>query len=332
MVVRVAINGFGRIGRMVLQACLLNKKIKVVGINDLGDPKLLAHLLQYDSVQTHNVVKKATATANSITVNGQKISFFQERNPEDLPWKQLNVDVVCESTGFFRTYDSASLHLRAGAKKVVISAPAKGDDAKIRTVVMGVNDNKIKKTDKILSNASCTTNSLAPLVKAIDDSFGIEKGFFTTVHAYTSTQNIVDGPSKDWRRARAAAVNIIPTSTGAAIALEKVLPKMKGKLDGVAMRVPIPVGSITDITVTVKKKTTTEKVNAALKAHAKKMKGVLDYSEEPLVSSDIVGRPCSVTFDAQMTRVNGNMVKISGWYDNEWGFSNRMVDLMAKLK
>ena len=332
MVVRVAINGFGRIGRMVLKACLENKKIKVVAINDLGDPKLLAHLLEYDSVQPLKVVKKATAAAKSITVNGQKIAFYQERDPAALPWAEHKVDVVCESTGRFRTYDSAMQHVKAGAKRVLVSAPCKGDDKRVRTVVVGVNEHTIRKSDKVFSNASCTTNSLAPLVKTLDEAFGIKSGFFTTIHAYTSTQNIVDGPSKDWRRARAAAVNIIPTTTGAAIALEKVMPKMKGKLDGIAVRVPIPVGSITDLTVQLKKKTTSEKINEAFKRSAKKMKGVLDYSDEELVSSDIVGRASSVTFDSKMTRANGNLVKISGWYDNEWGFSNRMVDLMAKLK
>jgi len=332
MVVRIAINGFGRIGRMVLKACLENKKVQVVAINDLGDPKLLAHLLEYDSVQPLKVVKSASATAKSITVNGQKIAFYQERDPAALPWAEHKIDVVCESTGRFRTYDEAMQHVKAGAKRVLVSAPCKGHDKRVRTVVVGVNENTIKKSDKIFSNASCTTNSLAPLVKTLNDAFGIETGFFTTIHAYTSTQNIVDGPSKDWRRARAAAVNIIPTTTGAAIALEKVMPKMKGKLDGIAVRVPIPVGSITDLTVHVKKKTTVDKVNAAFKASSKKLKGIMNYSEEELVSSDIVGRADSVTFDSKLTRVNGSLVKISGWYDNEWGFSNRMVDLMAKLK
>lgn len=326
--VRVAINGFGRIGRMVFQASLTNKKIEVVAVNDLTDPKLLAHLLKYDSVQ-NVLVGKVRAGKNCIYVNDKKIPVFSEKNPAELPWSELKVDVVCESTGRFRTSEQAQLHLKAGAKKVVISAPAKGGN--VSTFVVGVNADKIKKTDLILSNASCTTNSLAPLVKVLDEKFGIKKGFFTTTHAYTSTQNLVDGPSSDFRRARAAAVNMIPTTTGAAKALELVYPKMKGKLDGIAVRVPIPAGSLTDLTVEVTKSATVEKVNDAFKQAAKKMKGVLMYSEEAIVSSDIVGSSHSVIFDAPLTKVNGNMVKIFGWYDNEWGFSHRMIDLMSKL-
>lgn len=326
--VRVVINGFGRIGRMVFQASLTNNKIDVVAINDLTDPELLAHLLKYDSVQ-NSVVGKVKAGKKCIYVDGKKIPVYSERNPADLPWKDLKVDVVCESTGRFRTKEQAELHIKAGAKKVVISAPAKGPN--VSTYVIGVNDDKIKKTDLILSNASCTTNSLAPLVKVLDGKFGIKKGFFTTTHAYTSTQNLVDGPSSDFRRARAAAVNMIPTTTGAAKALELVYPKMKGKLDGIAVRVPIPAGSLTDLTVEVSKSVTVEQVNAAFKEASKKMKDVLMYSEEPIVSSDIVGSAHSVIFDAPLTKVNGNMVKIFGWYDNEWGFSHRMIDLMSKL-
>lgn len=324
--VKVAINGFGRIGRMVLKASLLNPKVNVVAINDLGDPKLLAHLLKYDSVQPYKV-KSVSATKDSITVNGKKIPVFSEKDPLNLPWGKLNVDVVCESTGFFRTKEKALLHIAAGAKKVLISAPAKGEDD-VKTIVVGVNDNQLKKSDKLVSNASCTTNSLAPMLKILDEKLGIVNGSFTTVHSYTSSQNLVDGMSKDWRRARAAAENMIPTSTGAASAVEAVLPKLKGKLDGIAIRIPLPAGSITDLTVQVKKSTTVEEVNKLFKNAASK---VIQYSEEPLVSRDIIGNSHSVIFDADLTRVNGKLVKVSGWYDNEWGFSCRMVDLMSKL-
>ncbi len=330
MVLRIAINGFGRIGRMVYKASLSNSKIEVVAVNDLGDKNLMAHLLKYDSIQPVNV-KDVKVKGDYLIVNGNKIQMFSEKEPNKLPWKDLDIDVVCESTGFFRTKEKASLHLDAGAKKVLISAPAKGDKP-VKTIVMGVNDNLIKKSDKILSNASCTTNSLAPMAKVLNDNFKIVKGFFTTVHAYTVTQNIVDGPHKDWRRARAAAMNIIPTSTGAAKAAELALPSLKGKLDGIAMRVPVAAGSITDLSVNVSKNVTLDQVNNAFKMAAKKMKGVLSYSKEPLVSSDIVGNSSSVIFDSELTKVNGNLIKVCGWYDNEWGYSNRMIDIMSKMR
>jgi len=327
---RVAINGFGRIGRMVYKASLLNPKIEVVAANDLGDVNLMAHLLKYDSIQPMEL-KDVKATKDAIIVKGKKVHMFSEKDPSKLPWKDLDVDVVCESTGFFRTKEQASLHLDAGAKKVLISAPAKGETP-VKTIVMGVNDSQIKKSDKVLSNASCTTNCLTPMAKVLHDAFKIEQGFFTTVHAYTVTQNIVDGPNKDWRRARAAALNTIPTSTGAAKAAELAMPALKGKLDGIAMRVPVAAGSITDLTVNVQKSATVEKVNQAFKNAEKKFRYVLQYSDEELVSSDVIGNPHSVVFDSKMTMVNNKQIKVLGWYDNEWGYSNRMIDIMSKMK
>lgn len=326
--IKVAINGFGRIGRLTFKALLQRENVEVVAINDLTDTATLAHLLKYDSVhgKFNGTVE---ASANGIVVNGKEIRITAEREPKNLPWGDLGVDVVLESTGRFVDDKSASGHLEAGAKKVVISAPAKGD---IKTVVLGVNEEVLTGEEKIVSNASCTTNCLAPMAKVLDDAFGIEKGYITTVHAYTADQNLQDGPHKDLRRARAAAYSIVPTSTGAAKAVGLVLPHLKGKLDGVAMRVPIPDGSLTDLTVVLKKEVTKEEVNAAMKKAAEgEMKGILEYTEDPIVSIDIVGNTHSCIFDAEMTAANGTLVKVVGWYDNEAGYSNRAADLITKI-
>ena len=331
MAIRLGINGFGRIGRLVFRSIIERNddSIVVVGLNDLTDARTLAHLLKYDSVHGR-FPGTVEAADNAIIVNGTRIPVFSERNPEDLPWGELNTDVVVESTGIFRSREKAGMHLTAGAKKVVISAPASGDvDA---TVVLGVNDGVLTGDEKVVSNASCTTNCLAPMVKILDDAFGVKKGMMTTVHAYTGDQNMVDAPHSDLRRSRAAAVSIIPTTTGAAKAVGLVLPHLNGKLDGFALRVPTPDGSLTDLTVEVEKETTAEEVNAIFKAAAEgPMKGILEYSEEPLVSIDIVHNPHSNIFDGQSTMVMGNMVKVVGWYDNEWGYSNRTVDLVKRL-
>ncbi|WP_017730837.1 type I glyceraldehyde-3-phosphate dehydrogenase [Nafulsella turpanensis] len=327
--IKVAINGFGRIGRLTFKA--LQEKgdnIEIVAINDLTDTLTLAHLLKYDSVHG-KFPGEVTADANSITVNGKKIRVTAEREPAKLPWGELGVDVVLESTGRFTDEQSASGHLQAGAKKVVISAPAKGN---IQTIVLGVNQEKLTGDDKIVSNASCTTNCLAPMAKILNDEFGIEKGYINTIHAYTADQNLQDAPHKDLRRARAAAINIVPTSTGAAKAVGLVLPELKGLLDGIAMRVPTPTGSVTDFTVVLKKEVTADQVNAAVKKAAEgPMKGILKFTEDPIVSSDIVGDPHSCIFDAQLTAATGNLVKVVGWYDNEAGYSNRTADLIQKL-
>ncbi|PRY05386.1 glyceraldehyde-3-phosphate dehydrogenase (NAD+) [Pontibacter ummariensis] len=326
--VKVAINGFGRIGRLTFKALLQKENVEVVAINDLTDTTTLAHLLKYDSVhgRFNGTVE---ATANGIVVNGTEIKITAERDPKNLPWGNLGVDVVLESTGRFVDEQGAGGHLEAGARKVVISAPAKGN---IPTVVLGVNEDILTGEEKIVSNASCTTNCLAPMAKVLDDAFGIEKGYITTVHAYTADQNLQDGPHKDLRRARAAALSIVPTSTGAAKAVGLVLPHLKGKLDGVAMRVPIPTGSLTDLTVVLKKAATKEEINAAMKKAAEgDMKGVLEYTEDPIVSADIVGNPHSCIFDAEMTSANETLVKVVGWYDNEAGYSNRAADLIARL-
>jgi glyceraldehyde 3-phosphate dehydrogenase len=325
--INVAINGFGRIGRMVLRAGWNDKKINFVGINDLTDTKTLAYLLKYDSV--HGIFPgKVSATKNAIKIGNKKIKVFSERNPESLPWKDLKVDVVVESTGIFRTYESAHKHINAGAKKVILSAPPKDD--KIKMYVCGVNHNKIKKNEKIISNASCTTNCLAPVVKVIHEKFGIKRGLMTTVHAYTNDQKILDLPHKDLRRARAAAENIIPTSTGAAKAISKVIPALNGKLNGIAIRVPVKDGSLVDLTMELKKKPTAEQINAEIKKAAKtKLKGILEYVNHPIVSTDIIGNPHSSIFDAEFTcEIDKNFVKILSWYDNEWGYSNRMVDMI----
>ena len=325
---RIAINGFGRIGRLAFKVLLEKSNVEVVAINDLTDNKTLAHLLKYDSVQGKF---NGTVDYNDshIIVNGVAIRATAERNPANLPWKELDVDVVLESTGFFRSPESAGKHLEAGAKKVVISAPASGD---IKTVVLGVNDDTLTGDETILSNASCTTNCLAPMVKVLDDLIGVESGFMTTIHSYTSDQRLLDAPHSDLRRARSAALNIIPTSTGAAKAVGLVLPHLAGKLNGNSLRVPTPTGSATDFVVTLKEDTTVEAVNAAFKkASETNLKGILEYTEDPIVSIDIVGNPHSCIFDAQTTMVYGNTVKIMGWYDNEAGYSNRVADLITRI-
>lgn len=325
MTVRVGINGFGRIGRNFFRAALAaGADIEVVGVNDLTDNATLAHLLKYDTI-LGRLGAEVTHSEDTITVGGHTFKALAERDPSALPWGELGADVVIESTGIFVDGTKAKAHIDAGAKKVIISAPAKNEDV---TLVMGVNDSDYDPaTHHIISNASCTTNCLAPMAKAIDDEFGIVKGLMTTIHAYTQDQNLQDAPHKDLRRARAAAVNIVPTSTGAAKAIALVLPQLKGKLDGYAVRVPIPTGSATDLTVEVGREVTVEEVNAAVKKAAD---GVyLRYTEDPLVSSDIVTDPASCIFDAGLTKVIGNQVKVVGWYDNEWGYSNRLVDLVA---
>jgi glyceraldehyde 3-phosphate dehydrogenase len=328
--VRVAINGFGRIGRMVFRAGFKDRRIEFVAFNDLTDVKTLAHLLKYDSVHG-KFSGKVSYDDENIIVDGKKIKVYSEKDPSNLPWSKLKVDIVVESTGFFLTRELASKHLEAGAKKVLLSAPAKTPD--IKTIVLGVNEDIYdKKNDKIISNASCTTNCLAPIVKVLNDNFGIKRGFMTTVHGYTADQRIQDSPHKDLRRARAAAVNIIPTTTGAAKTVGKVITELNGKLDGIAIRVPIIDGSITDFVAELEKEVTKEDINKAFKEASKKMKGVLEYSEEPLVSTDIVGNPNSSIFDSLSTNVmEGNMVKVLGWYDNEWGYSCRMIDLLKMM-
>ncbi|MDX2026109.1 type I glyceraldehyde-3-phosphate dehydrogenase [Microcella sp.] len=328
MSVKVGINGFGRIGRNYLRAALAQgSDIEIVAVNDLTDNAALAHLLKYDSVGgvlAHDV----THDGDSITVGGHRIRVFEERDPANLPWGELGVDIVIESTGRFTKAEDAKKHIAGGAKKVLISAPATGDDA---TIVMGVNEETYDpKNHVIISNASCTTNCLAPLAKVFNDAFGIERGFMMTAHAYTADQNLQDGPHSDLRRARGAAINIVPASTGAAKAIGLVLPELQGKLSGSSYRVPVPTGSIVDLTiVTPTEGLTAEKINAAYKAAAAegRLKGYLQYTEDPIVSSDIQLNAHSSIFDAELTNVSGNLVKVSAWYDNEWGYSNRLVDL-----
>ncbi len=323
MTVRVGINGFGRIGRNFFRAVQASgADLEIVAANDLGDLKTMAHLLKYDSV-LGRLDGEVSVTDNGISVGGREIRILAERDPAALPWGDLGVDVVVESTGFFTDATQAKAHIDGGAKKVIISAPAKNEDL---TVVMGVNhEDYDPAAHHVISNASCTTNCLAPMAKAIDDEFGIVKGLMTTIHAYTADQNLQDGPHKDLRRARAAALNMVPTSTGAAKAIGLVLPGLKGKLDGYAMRVPIPTGSATDLTVEVSREVSVEEVNAAVEKAADGK--VLRYSEDPIVSSDIVTDPASCIYDAPLTKVFGNQVKVLGWYDNEWGYSNRLADL-----
>ncbi|MGI4893971.1 MAG: type I glyceraldehyde-3-phosphate dehydrogenase [Janthinobacterium lividum] len=326
MTTRVGINGFGRIGRNFFRAALAQgADVEIVAVNDLTDAKSLAHLLKHDSV-LGKLPEDVAVDGDTITVGSRSIKVLADRDPANLGWGELGVDVVIESTGFFTDGEKARAHLSAGAKKVIISAPATNTDV---TVVMGVNDSDYDPAkDALISNASCTTNCLAPLAKVLDDAFGIERGLMTTIHAYTADQNLQDGPHKDLRRARAAALNIVPTSTGAAKAIGLVLPQLKGKLDGYALRVPVPTGSATDLTVTVGREVSVEEVHAAYKAAADgPLKGYLTYSDEPLVSSDIVTDPASCIYDEGLTKVNGNLVKVVGWYDNEWGYSNRLVDL-----
>jgi glyceraldehyde 3-phosphate dehydrogenase len=329
-VTRVGINGFGRIGRNYLRAALAqNSDLEIVAVNDLSDPAGLAHLLKYDSV-TGRLGAAVSVDGDSIVVNGKSIKVLAERDPAELPWKELGVDIVIESTGIFTDGEKAKKHIEAGAKKVLISAPATNEDA---TFVIGVNDHLYDPAkDHIISNASCTTNCLAPLAKVFNDRFGIVNGLMTTIHAYTADQNLQDGPHKDLRRARAAAINIVPSSTGAAKAIGLVLPELKGKLDGFALRVPVPTGSITDLTLVSEKKVTVEEIKAAYKEAAEgPLKGILLYTEDEIVSSDIVTDPHSSIFDAGLVRVIDNTVKLSSWYDNEWGYSNRLVELTAMV-
>jgi len=327
LAIRVGINGFGRIGRNYLRAELAKgTDLEIVAVNDLSDPASLAHLLKYDSVHGR-LNQDVSVDGQNIVVGGNVIKVLAERNPEDLPWGELGVDIVIESTGRFTDADKAAAHIKAGAKKVIISAPATGEDA---TFVIGVNEHLYdNEKHHIISNASCTTNCLAPFAKVFNDKFGIENGLMTTVHAYTADQNLQDGPHGDLRRARAAAVNIVPSSTGAAKAIGLVLPELKGKLDGYALRVPVPTGSITDLTLVSKTEVTVEEIQAAYKEAAASgpLMGILKYTEDPIVSSDIVTDPHSSIVDAGLIKVIGKTVKISSWYDNEWGYSNRLVDL-----
>ena len=330
MTVRVGINGFGRIGRNFFRALVASgADISVVAVNDLTDNETLAHLLKYDSI-LGRFPGDVSFTADTITAGAHTIRALAERDPAALPWGELDVDIVIESTGRFVDAESAGAHLTAGAKRVIISAPAKGEDI---TIVMGVNhEDYDPASHRIISNASCTTNCLAPMAKVLQESFGIVKGMMTTIHAYTNDQVILDFPHKDLRRARAAALNMIPTTTGAAKAISLVLPELKGKLDGYAMRVPVPTGSATDLTVQLAKQVTVDEVNAAMKAAAEgPLKGILEYTTDPIVSSDIVTHPASCIFDASLTNAMGDTVKVLGWYDNEWGYSNRLVDLVAYM-
>ena len=325
---RIAINGFGRIGRLAFRQLVSRPAFQVVAINDLTDVETLAHLLKYDSI--HGLFPGDVSVSNgNLVVNGQEIQISAERNPADLPWGASQVDLVVESTGVFADAEKASAHLTAGAGKVIISAPAKGD---LKTVVLGVNDDILTADDRIVSNASCTTNCLAPMAKVLNDTFGLKTGYITTIHAYTADQRLQDAPHKDLRRARAAALSMIPTSTGAAKAVGLVLPELAGKLDGMAVRVPTPTGSVTDLTATLKTEATAEQVNAALKAAAEgPMKGILQYCEDPIVSVDIVGNTHSCIIDAALTKCTGNLVKVFGWYDNEAGYATRVVDLAERL-
>jgi glyceraldehyde 3-phosphate dehydrogenase len=326
--VRVGINGFGRIGRNFFRAVQASgAEIEVVATNDLMDNKTLAHLLKYDSI-LGRFPGEVSYDETSITVDGKSIRVFEERDPAKIDWASVGADIVVESTGFFTDASAARAHIDGGAKKVIISAPAKNEDI---TIVLGVNDDQYDASKHtIISNASCTTNCLGPMAKVLNDEFGIVKGLMTTIHAYTQDQNLQDAPHKDLRRARAAALNIVPTSTGAAKAIGLVLPELKGKLDGYALRVPVPTGSATDLTIEVGRETTVEEVNAAVKAAAEgPLKGILVYTEDPIVSKDIETDPASCIFDAGLTKVIGNQVKVVGWYDNEWGYSNRLADLVV---
>ncbi|MEW6295530.1 MAG: type I glyceraldehyde-3-phosphate dehydrogenase [Candidatus Diapherotrites archaeon] len=328
--IRVAVNGFGRIGRMALRAGLLNRRIEFVAINDLTDTKTLAHLLKYDSV--HGIWPyEVKATSNSIITAGKEIKCFSEKSPSALPWKDLQVDLVIESTGQFSKKADASQHLSAGAKKVLITAPC--DDSDI-TIVLGVNDKELKRDHKIISMASCTTNCLAPIAMVLDQNFSVKAAMMNTIHSYTNDQRILDLPHKDLRRARAAALNIIPTTTGATRAAAAVWPSLKGKMDGVSIRVPTPNVSLTDFVCLTEKSTSREEVNSAIKkASESSLKGIVQYSEEPLVSSDIIGNPFSAVFDSLSTQVvQGNLIRTLSWYDNEWGYSSRLIDLMQKIE
>jgi glyceraldehyde 3-phosphate dehydrogenase len=327
--IKVAINGFGRIGRVFFRIASERKDIEIVAINDLTDSKTLAHLLKYDSV--HRIFQaEISAEPEALIVNGKRIRITAEKDPGNLPWKDMGVDIVIESTGHFLDKDSASKHLSAGARKVILSAPPK--DNSIKTVVLGINEQVLGGEDVIISNASCTTNCAAPMIKVLDDEWGIEDGYITTVHSYTSDQRLHDAPHKDLRRARAAALNIVPTSTGAAKAITKIFPHLEGKLGGCGMRVPVPDGSLTDITCVLNKYPSPEEINKAFKNAADgSLKGILQYTEDPLVSMDIVGNPSSCIFDADFTSIVGNLVKVVGWYDNEYGYSSRLADLVVRI-
>ena len=328
MSTKIAINGFGRIGRLTFRNLIESDKVEVIAINDLTAVDMLAHLLKYDSAHGR-FNGTVTHTENSFIVNGKEITVYAQRDPETLPWGEIGVEVVVESTGFFTNAEGMGKHITAGAKKVVLSAPAKGD---IKTIVLGVNDDQLTDADTMVSNASCTTNCLSPMAKVLDEKFGIDSGFMCTIHAYTSDQRIQDAPHSDKRRARAAAVNMIPTSTGAAKAVALVLPQLKGKLDGYAMRVPTITGSATDLTVQLSREVTAEEINAAMKEAAEgPLKGILMYTEDPIVSSDIVGDKHSCIFDAGVTSAKGNLVKVLGWYDNEAGYSARLANLVERL-
>ncbi|MBN1685745.1 MAG: type I glyceraldehyde-3-phosphate dehydrogenase [Spirochaetales bacterium] len=331
---KIAINGFGRIGRSVFKCAMAKRGVEVVAVNDISNAKTLAHLLKYDS--NYGVYdKEVKATEKGFTVDGKEIAVFAIRNPKELPWKEMGVDVVVESTGIFRSASSEKGgykdHITAGARKVILTVPAK--DEVDRTIVLGVNDEMLKKDDLTVSNASCTTNCLAPVAKVLSDSFGIISGAMTTVHSYTTDQNLQDAPHSDLRRARAAAISIIPTTTGAAKAIGLVVPELKGKMDGIALRVPTPTGSIVDLVVRLEKDTSVEEINAAMKAAADgPMKGILQYMTDPIVSHDIIGNPHSSIFDAPSTmKIGSDLYKVLSWYDNEWGYSNRVVDLALKL-
>ncbi len=330
MTVRIGINGFGRIGRTYLKAAMANHAdVEVVAVNDLTDADTLATLLEWDSISGH--MGGVSVKDGNIVVDGHEIVVFSERDPEKIDWASVGADVVIESTGFFTTAEKASAHLKGGTKKVIVSAPASGD---VPTFVLGVNGDTLDVSSAdVFSNGSCTTNSVGPLAKVLNDAFGIESGLMTTIHAYTGDQRILDAPHKDLRRARAADLSIIPTSSGAAKAIGKVIPELDGKLTGAALRVPVPVGSITDLTVSLKKEATKEEVNEAFRQAAESgpLAGYLQYSEAPLVSHDIVGNPHSTIFDAPLTEVSGRQVKVLGWYDNEWGFSNRLVEFSEKV-
>lgn len=328
MSTKIAINGFGRIGRLTFRNLIKSDKVEIVAINDLTATDMLAHLLKYDSAHGR-FDGTVSHTENSLIVNGKEITVYAQRDPETLPWGEIGVEVVIESTGFFRDAEGMGKHIKAGAKKVALSAPASGD---IKTIVLGVNDEQLTDADTMVSNASCTTNCLSPMAKVLDEKFGIESGFMCTIHAYTSDQRLQDAPHSDKRRARAAAVNMIPTSTGAAKAVALVLPQLKGKLDGYAMRVPTITGSATDLTVQLKTEATAEEINAAMKEAAEgPLKGILMYTEDPIVSSDIVGDKHSCIFDAGVTSAKGNLVKVLGWYDNEAGYSARLANLVERL-
>jgi glyceraldehyde 3-phosphate dehydrogenase len=332
MAVKVGINGFGRIGRLVYRAAMDNSNLDIVAVNDITDAKTLAHLLKYDSV--HGVLdSEIRAEGDSIVVDGKEVKVFAEKDPSSLPWKKLGVELVVESTGKFRSPDDAKKHIDAGAKKVLISAPAKGKGGPVLNIVLGVNHDQYDPKAQILTIGSCTTNCLAPIAKVLNDNFGIERGFMTTVHAYTSDQRLLDAPHKDLRRARAAATAIIPTTTGAAKALSLILPELAGKLDGIALRVPTTTGSIVDLTCELSKDVTVDAINEAMKKAANgPMRGILQYTEDPIVSTDVIHNPYSSIFDALSTMVMGkNLVKVFSWYDNEWGFSVRMVEMLQLM-